>query len=245
MHRFFYPHALPAAGQIVDLLGLYHQLHTVLRLPAGTQITLLDNQGNEFLTEIRQLTRDQAQGFVISQQPAAGEPVARLTLYQCSLKADKFEWVLQKGTELGIARFVPVISQRSIVRPAAALLKKYERWQSILREAAEQCGRGRVPVLAEPLGWDVAIKQAQGVRLMPWEASGDQAAPLVDCLREPQDAIDVNVLIGPEGGLAPDEVAVALEAGWQVVSLGPRILRAETAAIASMTIIMAKLGELG
>jgi 16S rRNA (uracil1498-N3)-methyltransferase len=73
------------------------------------------------------------------------EPFHRLTLYQCSLKADKFEWILQKGTELGVSVFVPVISQRSVVRPESALLKKYDRWHTILREAAEQCGRGRLP----------------------------------------------------------------------------------------------------
>ncbi|MCX6049925.1 MAG: 16S rRNA (uracil(1498)-N(3))-methyltransferase [Chloroflexi bacterium] len=244
VQRFFYPHSL-LVGQTIDLLGLVHQLHAVLRLQTGAQIILLDRQGNEFLTEIRQLARDQAQGFILQQQPSRGEPAVELTLYQCSLKADKFEWVLQKGTELGVARFVPVISQRSIVRPESALLKKYERWQSILREAAEQCGRGRVPVLAAPLGWDVAVKQAQGLRVLPWEASDDQHPSLVHYLAPQTVVTALNVLIGPEGGLAPDEVAVACAYGWQVVSLGPRILRAETAAIASIAVIMANLGELG
>ncbi len=244
MHRFFYPHPL-LVGQTVDLFVLVHQLHAVLRLQAGDQITLLDRQGNEFLTEIRQLARDQAQGLVLQQQQAKGEPAVQLTLYQCSLKADKFEWVLQKGTELGVTRFVPVISQRSIVRPAAALLKKYDRWQSILREAAEQCGRGRVPVLEEPLGWAAATQQAQGLRVLPWEASGDRHASLVRYLKDQVGVTAINLLIGPEGGIAPDEVGMASAHGWQVVSLGPRILRAETAAIASVTIVMANLGELG
>ncbi|CAN5520391.1 16S rRNA (uracil(1498)-N(3))-methyltransferase [soil metagenome] len=244
VQRFFYPHPL-LVGQMVDLHPLHHQLHTVLRLQAGAQIILLDPQGNEFLTEIRRLARDLAQGLVLQQQLAKGEPVVQLTLYQCSLKADKFEWVLQKGTELGVTRFVPVISQRSIVRPEAALLKKYERWQNILREAAEQCGRGRIPVLAEPLGWTAAVKQAQGLRVLPWEASGDLHTSLVHYVADQTDVKAINLLIGPEGGIATHEVDLACASGWQVVSLGPRILRAETAAIASITVIMANLGELG
>jgi 16S rRNA (uracil1498-N3)-methyltransferase len=125
------------------------------------------------------------------------------------------------------------------------LLKKYDRWQSILREAAEQCGRGRIPTLAAPLEWDVAVNQAQGVRLLPWEAAKTAQVSLGDWLTAQPDEAKLNLLIGPEGGIAPAEVEVAQAAGWQVVSLGPRILRAETAALASITITMAKRGEMG
>lgn len=244
MHRFFYAHSV-LIHQSVDLTALFHQLYTVLRLQAGAQIVLLDDQGQEFLVEIQQLTRERAQGLVLAKQAASREPAVQLTLYQCSLKADKFEWVLQKGTELGVACFVPVISERSIVRPAEALLKKYKRWQSILREAAEQCGRGRVPTLATPLNWPEAVEQAVGLRLLPWEAHASSAGSLRDCLTTQTAATTLNVLIGPEGGIAPAEVELASRAGWQVVSLGARILRSETAALASITLIMANWGELG
>ena len=106
---------------------------------------------------------------VVAAQPCLAEPREFLTLYQCSLKQDKFEWVLQKGTELGVSRFVPVISERSIVRPAEVLLKKYKRWQAIVREASEQCRRGRIPEIAVPLTWDAAVAGAEGMRLLPSE----------------------------------------------------------------------------
>jgi 16S rRNA (uracil1498-N3)-methyltransferase len=166
-------------------------------------------------------------------------------LYQCSLKADKFEWVLQKGTELGVAHFVPVISERSVVRPATALLKKYDRWQTILREAAEQSGRGSIPELAAPLDWSTAIQQGGELRLLPWEeaASVDCRLQIADLLQPPTPHI-ISLLIGPEGGITREEATLAQAAGWQIVSLGPRILRAETAALVGITLVMEHLQQL-
>ena len=245
MHRFFLTKTEFVVGQLVDLAQVARQLNSVLRLQVGAQIILLDGLGNQFLVELQQITRDRTYGLVLQQQPVTSEPGVQLTLYQCSLKADKFEWILQKGTELGVARFVPVISERSIVRPAEALLKKYERWQNILREAAEQCGRGRVPALAPPVTWTGAIQQATGLRLLPWEERAGHANSLQHCLAGHAQVDQVNLLIGPEGGVTADEVKLAEGAGWQVVSLGPRILRAETAALAGITLVLASYGEFG
>ena len=226
----------------VDLSPLVSQLHDVLRLKMGTAIVLLDNGGDEFLTEITHIERRQAAGVVRAQQACLAEPQLQLTLYQCSLKADKFEWVLQKCSELGVSRFVPVISERSIVRPAAALLKKYERWQEILREAAEQCGRGKIPDLAEPLSFGEAVRSAKGERLLAWEEkrSGDHengrlSNSPISQLPNPQ---PLNLLIGPEGGITSGEAELAQSLGWRAVSLGKRILRAETAAVAGVAILM-------
>lgn len=258
MQRFFVDEP-PQVAQVIDLAPLAHQLHTVLRLQPGAQIVLLDGRGNEFVTEIRSLERNRATGWPLTQRPAPGEPTIHLTLYQCSLKGDKFEWLLQKGTELGVARFVPVISERSVVRPAAALLKKYERWRTILREAAEQSGRGRIPELAPPLSWSGAIAHAEGMRLLPWEElrtanCGAQRAPRIADLLRPtthssRGALwathhSVSLLIGPEGGITQNEAHTAQAAGWPVAALGPRILRAETAALVSITLVMEHLQQL-
>ena len=152
MNRFFLTDTPIQLGTLVDLTPIAHQLRSVLRLGVGDQVVLLDNRGGAFLAEIRALDRKSAQGFVLDAVAAPGEPSVAVTLYQCSLKADKFEWVLQKGTELGVTRFVPVVSRRSVVRPVAALAKKAERWQAIIREAAEQCGRGRLAGIGRPRG---------------------------------------------------------------------------------------------
>lgn len=241
MHRFFLTDSPIHATQAVDLTPLVYQLTKVLRLQPDTEIMLLDNKGNEFVVRITVLQKKYARGEIVASRRNRAEPSKAITLYQCSLKADKFEWVLQKGTELGVSTFVPVISQRSIVRPAAALTKKYERWQNIIREAAEQCGRGLLPQLADPLDWDEAIAHAaeSTVRLLPWETEQQNAPTLTTpTLRTAiTDATAISLLIGPEGGIVPEEAAAAQAAGWQYVSLGPRILRAETAALAAVTLL--------
>jgi 16S rRNA (uracil1498-N3)-methyltransferase len=240
MHRFFLTHPALILHQSVDLTPLAHQLRVVLRLQSGEQILLLDGQGYAYRTEIRQLERGQAVGQILDREVVAAEPRSFLTLYQCALKTDKFEWVLQKGTEIGVARFVPVISSRTIVRPAEKIRKKYARWQAIICEAAEQSGRGRLPELADPLLWDEAVKDSTGLRLLPWEETITSAAPttLADAFAavDPQDA--VSLLIGPEGGISQAEADLATAAGWRTLSLGPRILRAETAALVAAALVL-------
>lgn len=240
MHRFFLTGASFALHQSIDLTPLAHQLRTVLRLQADDQILLLDGQGNAYPTAIRALERGRALGQILGRERVEAEPRSFLTLYQCALKTDKFEWILQKGTEIGVARFVPVISSRTIVRPAEKIRKKYTRWQAIIREAAEQSGRGRLPDLADPLTWDNAVADAEGLRLLPWEETVGAAAPvtLADALATvaPDDA--VSLLIGPEGGVSQDEAMRAVDAGWRAVTLGPRILRAETAALVAAALVI-------
>ena len=244
MHRFFVTDRPLAMGAEVDLAPIARQLRQVLRMQPGDHILLLDNAGHAFDTEILLCTPRAVRGAIVAGQPAGGEPSAQLTLYPCSLKADRFEWMLQKGVELGVARFVPVISERTIARPATALLKRYPRWQAIVREAAEQCQRGAIPSLDPPLALPDAVRAATGQRLLPWEASaGPGPAAAMAAQLEP--AASISLLIGPEGGLTYGEVTLAQEHGWTLVSLGARILRAETAALAATAIVMAQLGELG
>jgi 16S rRNA (uracil1498-N3)-methyltransferase len=247
-HHFFLTKTTLVLHEQIDLAEIHHQLQVVLRLTAGEQIVLLDNQGRAFLTEIIAVTRKRAVGHLLAELPAPAAPAVEITLYQCTLKADKFEWVLQKGTELGVSRFVPVISQRSIVRPADAVLKKYERWQAILREAAEQCGGGHIPRLAPPLDWPVALDHAQGLRLLAWEESATSAFPVKQAVlsyaNSDQSAKQVSLLVGPEGGIAEEEARAAQAAGWETISLGPRILRAETAALTSVVLTMTSFNEL-
>jgi len=247
-HHFFLTKTKLTLNQPIDLAEIHHQLQVVLRLESGEQIVLLDGEGRAFLAEIVSLTRKTASGHLVAELPAPAEPAVAVTLYQCTLKADKFEWILQKGTELGVNRFVPVISQRSIVRPAAAVLNKYDRWHAILREAAEQCGRGRLPILAPPLDWGEAVSDASGVRLLAWEEATTASVMIKEALchdtNEPSLEKKVSLLIGPEGGITAEEATVARTAGWQLVSLGPRILRAETAALTSVVLTMTHLDQL-
>ena len=240
LQRFFVPGPL-AAGATVSLDQLAPQLAQVLRMQAGDELVLLDGGGLEFRARLVTLSRHGACAEVLEARACPAEPATHLTLYQCSLKADKFEWVLQKGTELGVSRFAPVIAERSIVRPAAALRGKYARWETIVREAAEQCGRGRVPEIAPPLEWGEAVRSRSGVGLLAWEGA-ESALTLAHWLRGQElPPAQLSLLIGPEGGISQREAETATAQGWQLVGLGPRILRAETAAVAAAAIVIGLL----
>ena len=151
-----------------------------------------------------------------------------MTLYQSLLKADKFEWVVQKATEIGVAKIVPIVSERSIIREVRG--PKLERFRQIAREASEQCGAVVVTEVAPSLSFSQALQtlgREGGVRLIAYEGEED---------RELEEYLDdkVNLFIGPEGGWSQEEIIMAREAGCLTVTLGRRILRAETAALAAL-----------
>lgn len=241
-HWFFLTGMRVDRDKRVDLTPISHQLRNVLRLRLGSLITLLDGSGAAYQTRIEALDAERATGRVVGKESVQSEPNVSLTLYQCVLKRERFEWVLQKGTELGVSRFVPVISSRTVVRPADRLLPKYERWRTIVREAAEQCRRGRLPSLGDPLSWDQAVDQAAGLRFLAWEEANGASSVWRPTVSK---ADEVSLLVGPEGGISRQEAAEATIRGWLPMSLGPRILRAETAAVAAATIVLHIAGELG
>lgn len=247
-HRFFIPPNC-LTPPTVRLPGeAAHQIKTVLRLQPGAEIIVLDNSGQEWRVRLTSLGKHEVAGEIITQQPAQSEPTVQVNLYQGTLKGQKFEWVLQKGTELGVSRFTPVICQRSVVYKAHDLTEKYPRWQRIIQEAAEQSRRGRLPDLAPVLTLTEAIPQINqlprpdSLALMPWEEANSPSLKTI--LAEAKPA-HVSVFIGPEGGFAPEEAALAQAAGVRLVKLGPRILRAETAGLAVCSVILYELGEWG
>lgn len=245
MHRFFLLQTTLDPGAPVDLTPIAHQLRTVLRLEPGDQILLLDGSGAAFPTQIQSLDRSQAWGRVLSREAVHTEPRRPLFIYQAMLKADKFEWILQKGTEIGVSGFAPVISRRTVVRPAEKVRRKFPRWQTILREAAEQSERGVIPRLDGPYDWPAVLGQGEGVRLLLYAAERERSVGLVQALAGIDPLTPVSLLLGPEGGFSPEEAEEAQAAGWRVASLGPRILRAETAALVAATLVLHQSGDLG
>ena len=242
MHRFFVP-PRALAGDRVTLNGdQARQIAKVLRLHAGERIGVLDGQGQEYLVELTAVQAGSVQGRVESVVAAQTEPTVAITLMQSLLKAEKFEWVLQKGTELGIAAFTPVSTERSIV-PLQAAAGKTERWSAIIREAAEQSHRGRLPELREPDSLAHALQRHDGPVLIPWEAEDRQG--LRAALERLGQVDRLTLVIGPEGGFSSQEVAGAVSLGAVPVSLGPRILRAETAGLVAATAVLYHYHELG
>lgn len=247
-HRFFVEAPL-AVGETHRFDALAHQLAAVLRLKSGDAITLINGDGYEYLATLTELSPRRAAGQVQERYPTNTDPQIDLTLYLCSLKQDKFEWVLQKATELGATCIVPVVSQRSVVRPVSALAAKHTRWNAILREATEQCGRTRPPILGHPakLSEIELPKDVHG--FLAWEEAGEDVPTLGQavsalCPTGLRALPSLALFIGPEGGLAPGEVQSLVARGWRIVTLGRRILRAETAALSGLAIILDRCGEL-
>jgi 16S rRNA (uracil1498-N3)-methyltransferase len=243
MHHFFLPPSLLTAETVEFPAETARQVALVLRLAPGDRVTVLDGLGSACEVELLQVSRAGVSGRVLQKRPAGGEPRTRLTLYLALTGRDKFEWMLQKCTEVGAAAFVPVITARSLVQDGTDAGKKLERWGRIVREAAEQSRRGRVPEVRAPLRFDAALEAADmPLKLIPWE--GEQAVGLRQALAPWQGQADLNaaVFIGPEGGFSAAEIEAARRAGFQPVTLGERILRMETAAVVAAALMLYELG---
>ncbi len=175
-YRFFVDSgAIHGRDVLLEDSELAHQIGTVLRLRPGEKITLLDNSGWQHVVALHTVERGRVAGTVERKELAGGEPRTKLTLYVALMRPERFEWVLQKGTELGVSAFVPLICERSTIADADELsANKLERWNRIMREAAEQSRRGKLPRLAPALFLPAACDQAaqRGMALLLWEGGG-------------------------------------------------------------------------
>ena len=264
MHRFFIPpEILKDTHASISLpKELAHQVRDVLRLTIGEQLLLLDNSGDEILASVAAIGKIGVDVHLLERQPGKSEPSVRIILCQGLLKSARFEWILEKGTELGVSTFSPIIFRRSMAGLEDAGPSKIARWKRIMQEASEQCGRSRIPELLpiRPLMHALNAIPNGAIALMPWEE--EHSRSLREALTSPvgagedveeekwplwppapgNDATTVVLFIGPEGGLMAEEVVLARRHGVQVVSLGSRILRAETAALAAVANVMYELG---
>jgi 16S rRNA (uracil1498-N3)-methyltransferase len=254
IHRFFVEEPLGGGeGAVVALPAhLAHQLDSVLRFRPGDPLVLFDGRGGEWQTETLSLRRGESTARLLRFAPGRPEPALRLTLCQAMIKADRFEWVLQKGTELGVAAFLPLLTRRVVgaggkgspAERTRERLLKAERWRRIVVEATEQCGRTVIPEIHEPRALRTALAGNQP-SVICWEG-GHDALSLRDALARAGDQVarrgaqvsEAQILIGPEGGFTDEEVAIATEAGAVPATLGPRVLRSETAAIAAAVLAL-------
>ena len=178
MHRFFITPA-QRRGQIVRFDDVQaHQMRRVLRLRPGDRVLALDGQGWQYEVALEEVSNSRVTGLVATQTAATGEPRVRLTLFQSLLQRDKFEWVLQKGTEIGVAAFVPVITRRSLVRDADDVGEnKLERWRRIIKEAAEQSGRVALPTMGAAVPLAVALAGLPSPQPSPEGRGGEASSP--------------------------------------------------------------------
>lgn len=240
MHRFFVAPECFAGERVVLPEQIAHQIRSVLRLRPGAAIVVLDNTGWEYEVLLRQVDRQHVVGEAVAKRLCPNEPSVQLTLYQALMKRDKFEWVLQKGTEIGVSHFVPLVTQRSLVQDVDIKEGKQLRWEKIITEAAEQSRRGCIPALHPPqaLAEALAAQSAQP-GLIAWEEA--EGLTIRDALGGGERPSHISLFIGPEGGFAAEEVEAARAAGLKAITLGKRILRAETAALVAAALVLHEL----
>lgn len=250
MPQFFVPPEALAQGTFrLEGPEAFHVVK-VLRYRPGQSLVLFDGQGGRFEALISEIHSDGSVSGKLTGTLHASDlrkPVD-LRLYQGLLKASHWDMVLQKGTELGVSSFIPVLTPRTVVllHEAERAKSKEQRWGRVLMAAAKQCGRAELPSLNSPVQFRDAIKecQGQGLTLLAWEGlSGATAAESLRLtLREAdqkrgKEALRINLFIGPEGGFSEEEVELAESLGVTVFGLGRRILRAETAALAAVALL--------
>lgn len=237
--RFYCREAL-APGAHVDLPApVARHAVRVLRLPPGAPMILFDGRGGEYLAHIQRIERDRVIAELGAWQDVERESRLTVTLVQAVQAGDKMDFTIQKAVELGVKDIVPVDSRRSVIRLSGERAgKRVAHWQGVAASACEQCGRNQVPNVAplEKLESWLARPPGDGLRLM-------LAPDAEDTLAELPPIGSVQLLIGAEGGLDPQEIIAAKQAGFQSVRLGPRILRTETAGLAALAAMQVLWGD--
>ena len=236
---------IDAQDTVVEGADANH-LQRVLRLAPGDAVVVFDGAGREFDARIDRFSDGRVWLCLTGRRAASSESPLAVTLVQGYLKEGKMDALVRQATELGVARFVPFFASRSIPRPAPdKLAARMARWERIARESLKQCRRSRVPRIDGAVEAKGVVDLAAGadLKIVFWEEEGedpaDSAAPFSQF---PKSAV---IVLGPEGGLDPSEVERFRRAGFATASLGPRILRAETAAVAACALVQYLFGDMG
>jgi 16S rRNA (uracil1498-N3)-methyltransferase len=236
--RIFTQQNLLTGEQIALEESASHHLNKVLRMQVGRELILFNGAGGEFAATIHDVTKKQVVVSIAEHLIDNRESPLELELAIGISRGERFEWVLQKATELGVTKITPLITERTEVKVSGDRQEKmHERWQQILISACEQCQRNLVPVLAAP------------TQILDWlpKVNAEQRFVLHhrDSKRLPADTApaSVSLLIGPEGGLSEREIAQALAQDFNALTLGPRVLRTETAPIAAISLVQYLWGD--
>lgn len=238
--RIHQPGPLPAHGQLELTTAATHYVIRVLRLSVEQPLILFDGSGGECAVRIVDISKRKVRVQIEGFHDREVESPLSVTLLQGISKGERMDYTIQKATELGITRIIPLITERCNVRlDDARQEKKCEHWRSIAVSACEQCGRNRIPVIDLPLPLLTALQDDQDDLRLVLDPQGGQSLASIHA-----SPAAVRVLIGPEGGLSDTEMLIAERAGYQGVRLGPRILRTETAGLAALSLLQMKWGDL-
>ena len=241
MPRFFIDYTPEVGGEAVIEGGDARHIGGALRMTAGETLTLCAGKGTDYACTITAVEKERVTLSVDAAAPSYSEPSLAVTLYRGLPKGDKMELIIQKAVELGVPAIVPVATARCIVKlDGKDAAKKQVRWQKIAAEAAGQSGRGIIPVVESPLSWKQAlVRFAEEKTLLCYEGGGAPIGKLVS----PADTA-ISLVVGPEGGFDPTEVEAVTAVGGKIATLGPRILRCETAPLAAIAVLMENSGNM-
>ncbi len=250
MNRFFVSKSNISDNQTIitidDTEDIKH-LIKVLRISVGNEIEVCDGNNTEYRAIIKEISKERVLCEVLSAESSARESNIELVLFQGLPKSNKMDLIIQKAVEIGVRKIVPLITERTIVKinDKKSENKKISRWQKIALEAAKQCKRGVIPEVTNVIDFNNLEDKIKSLDLMiiPYELENN-----IGIKRILQPASNINrigIVIGPEGGFEEDEINKVLDWGAKSVSLGPRILRTETAGIVASSIVMYELGDLG
>ncbi len=248
MNRFFVPGMVLKSGNTVEITDAQDVQHIfkVLRLKVGESIELADGAGSEAVGEITAVEKTGVRVNVVAESAVNRESPVQIVLYQGLPKGQKLEVIFQKNTEIGVAAFVPLVTERCVVKLAdmAAENKKRVRWQMIIDEAAKQSKRGKLPILRPAVSLKDALGSLSEFDLILVPHTGDGTRPLAETLIQ-EGVRRIAVFIGPEGGFTEEEAQAIVDAGGKAVTLGPRILRTETAGFVASSILQYVYGDMG
>jgi 16S rRNA (uracil1498-N3)-methyltransferase len=223
-----------------------HHVRRVRRLGPGDVVELLDGTGHHYLVRLETVGPDGIEGVVLASSQSLAESPLSSTLVQGIPKGEKMEWVIQKATELGVSRIIPLLTARSVAQISSVRASsKLRRWQRVAKEAAKQAGRGLIPVIEHPLRLEEFLKNPPpaDLAICLWEGAKEPLASVLDrAVRPVHTAL---VVVGPEGGWAQAEVAMVEAHGIAPAGLGRRILRTESAALVGLALLQFRFGDLG
>ncbi len=246
MRYFFIEESAVGDPQLLITGSDARHIRTVLRLKPGDKIGLFDGQGFEYQARIVAVSAGRVEVSVLQRFPATAESPVQITIAQAFLKEKKMDRLVRQLTELGISKWIPFFAKRSVPRPSKKNLSaRMERWKKITKEALKQCKRGCVPQIGETATFEEVLNQSQAcdIKIAFWE---NESEPVNVPLPESELQIEkIFVLLGPEGGFTAEEIEQARARGFVTATLGPRILRAETASLAACVLLQYLYGDMG
>lgn len=245
MPRFFV-NADQIRDNEIEIIGQdVNHIKNVLRLSNHAKITICDGQAVDYKCSISEIGDRTIRAQILSKGPSRSEAETKITLFQSLIKGDKFEWVIQKSIEIGVSQIVPIQTAHCVSKLDGAKKTKsrIKRWNKIAQAAAKQSGRGMIPEVTEPLSYKQALNQAQAMDLA-FVAYVKEEVETLKSHVEGFKGKTIGIFIGPEGGFSDAEIQKAEECHVKPITLGPRILRSETASLVLLSNILYELGEM-